>query len=621
MPGQFIINEMSLPDFRTRAMAPAELYDLIPDDEEALLINLPPGIGKSYAAQGLVRHALNHGHDMVFYVAPTRALIDDFCNALGKIDCPVQVLEPRPQGKCGKLDQRWKSLEQIGCSALAKHSLCDNCVSRPDCSWPDQMSKIGTKAGLIMLTEQYLHLNPSLLVNAVRRARAERPLVIFDEALFMGSVMKQSFSELELMTFQSALRKAKIDDDRAKDGADDLVSFIDTLLDPNSHIRDAGRFFAGSLDNGMVDIQRSGMQINPGQFRYLAYELALLNSRARAGQWMENGKLEIATRVDTTGCDVVVLAPYLDATIVEERLQRPVVRLFPNHIFKHTQAHFINIADQCGSARSLNSKAHFNRICDFFLALTLRNIQQAKRTVLVCRKKFVEQIKDRFETLATVLGIELFCTIISKDNKLITKKPNEIAIINYGIVGINDLQDFDALYCVGSYYCNVGQLNDVYQQCLPPSNRFMLGLNAAGGGRRIVAADGTYTSRYHARLAVPTFKLLERGVVLQAVGRVRPFTSPVEVVLFQSDDLSQELAGLIAHPTLPDARDAHNIPTLKQMVKSKLGERVRNLRQSGRSFRSVSKELEFAPSTLSLAAKAPSLNELLNQITLGENTI
>jgi hypothetical protein len=40
-----------------------------------------------------------------------------------------------------------------------------------------------------------------------------------------------------------------------------------------------------------------------------------------------------------------------------------------------------------------------------------------------------------------------------------------------------------------------------------------------------------------ARLAQPTLEFKEHGVVVQAVGRVRPFTRPREVITFQMAEL------------------------------------------------------------------------------------
>jgi hypothetical protein len=66
-----VVDERQLVGFRARELAPARLYQQIPTNDAVLLVALPPGNGKSRAAQSLVGHALEHDHDLVIYVAPT----------------------------------------------------------------------------------------------------------------------------------------------------------------------------------------------------------------------------------------------------------------------------------------------------------------------------------------------------------------------------------------------------------------------------------------------------------------------------------------------------------------------------------------------------------------------
>jgi hypothetical protein len=175
-----LFDERQLVGFRARELAPARLYEQLPANDEALLLALPPGIGKSRAAQGLVGHALEHDHDLVIYVAPTRGIIDEIDVVRRFPAESVVTLNPRPWRLCGIADAAWKDLERSGCAALAKATLCTGCVERDisggDCSWPDQLDKIGTGTNLVVLTEQYLLLNPLLLRDIRARAGSRRSL-------------------------------------------------------------------------------------------------------------------------------------------------------------------------------------------------------------------------------------------------------------------------------------------------------------------------------------------------------------------------------------------------------------------------------------------------------------
>jgi hypothetical protein len=615
-----IIDERQLDEFRATELAPSSLYRCLSRDDRVLLVNLPPGIGKSHRAQRLLHYALAADHDLVIYVAPTRAIIEE----LRGIDLlpaeSVVIPEPRPKNLCGSLDAPWSALERNGCAALAKSTLCKGCShlggNGGTCSWPDQMDKIGESTKLVVLTEQYLHLNPLLIRTIRRKVGSRRRLVIFDEALFMTVSMVRRFSRVDLDRFRAALAEASTAVPYASAGIRKWIEGIDFLLDSNVELRDISRFWPGNLEHGVLAAQRAGTRLFGNDFRYLAPDLELLNSVVTTGQWRDADTFEIAVRVDTTGCDVAVMAAYLEPEIVEERLQRPVKQLFQNRIFRHSATRIINIADPIGAARSLPHPDHFNRVVDFFLALLLRNVALGRRSVLVTKKRFLGAVKSRIERMSEALCIPVTCILPSSGRPFGYCSPTEVPVINYGIVGINSLQDFDALYCIGSYYGRADHLNNVYQQALPPESRMPIRLRTDRGRRSVYAADGRFNTRFHARRATATHRMLERRIVLQAVGRIRPFTTPAKIILFQCDDFSAELGPIEECQTLAKARQVLKVPTSKQMRQSALGERIRARQAAGKSLRAIAAEIGIAVSTASLATARPSLSELLGGIGL-----
>jgi hypothetical protein len=86
-----------------------------------------------------------------------------------------------------------------------------------------------------------------------------------------------------------------------------------------------------------------------------------------------------------------------------------------------------------------------------------------------------------------------------------------------------------------------------------------IGVRMEHGVRQVYAADGAFNTRFHARRATATHRMLERRVVLQAIGRVRPFTTQAEVILFQCDDLSPELGVIEEFSSLAEALSAQNL--------------------------------------------------------------
>jgi hypothetical protein len=613
-----LIDERQLAGFRARELAPSQLYQQIPHNDSVALVALPPGVGKSRAAQDLVHHALDHDHDLVIYVAPIRAIIAEMDLVRQLPLGSVVTLEPRPRWLCGAADAAWKDLERNGCAAFAKATLCKMCVHRDDnggdCSWPDQLDRIGTGTRLVVLTEQYLILNPLLIRQVREKVKSDRQLVILDEGLFVTSAIVRRFTKPDLESFREALVEAQKAAGAAEAGIKAWLEGIDFLLDREVELEALRRFWSNRLQFAVLATQLAGQQTLGGKFRYLAPDLELLNSPVTTGQWRDGDTFEIVVRVDTRGSDVIIMAPYLDAEIVEERLSRPAIQLFSNVVFRHSETRILNISDPVGTARTLSQSDHFNRVVDFFVALILRNVAHRRRTVLVTRKQFLNRVKARVEEVSLTLGRSLTCVLASARNTFETCEPTEVALINYGIVGINSLQSFDHVYCIGGYYARADHLNGVYQQTLPPDSRMPIGVRMEGRRRRVYAADQEFGTRYHARRAEATHRMIERRVVLQAIGRVRPFTTPAEVILFQCDDLSAELGPIDEFTSLAAARRTFHVPTLSQLKRAALGEQVRVRQEAGESLRTIAADLGISPSTVSLAAREEGLDRLLEGI-------
>jgi hypothetical protein len=613
-----MIDEYQLQSFRDCELAPERLYEKIPRDDRVALIALPPGVGKSRAAQGLVRHALEQDHDLVIYIAPTRAIIGELEIIRYLPPLSVVVLEPRPGQLCGDADPAWKDLERSGCAALAKATLCEPCVQRDanggNCSWPEQLDKIGADTRLVVLTEQYLFLNPLLVRQIGERVNSRRQLVILDEALFISAVIVRRFSKTAIERFRDALTRVHNMAGGLETNIEPWLEGLDFLLDREVELDGLRRFGSGRLRFNVLATQQAGRQSYGNGFRYLAPELELLNSGVTAGQWRDGDNFEIVVRVDTRASDVLVMAPYVGAEIVEERLSRPVIPIFPNIVFRHSETRILNIADPIGTASTLSCSDHFNRVVDFFLALTLRNVARGLRTVLVTRKKFMSRVTARIQEISAALDRPLKCVLASAGKPFDDCEPHEIAVINYGIVGINSLRSFYGLYCIGGYYARADHLNEVYQQSLSPDTRMPIGVRMEGRRRRVYAADQRFNTRYHARRAEATHRMIERRVVLQAIGRIRPFTSPAEVILFQCDDLSAELGPIHEFPSLGVARRSFGVPRLGQMRRAALGEMIRARQNGGKSLRAIAADLGISPSTASLAARDKALDQLLQEI-------
>src|SRR5262249_13212277 len=99
------------------------------------------------------------------------------------------------------------------------------------------------------------------------------------------------------------------------------------------------------------------------------------------------------------------------------------------------------------------------------------------------------------------------------------------------------------------------------------------------------------------RLAQAVLDQKEADVVVQAVGRVRPFTRPREVITFHAGDLPG-LAYTMQFRTLRQARSYFQIQTPAQAGLASRAERALRLKATGRSNGKIAQELGVSLSTV-----------------------
>lgn len=612
-----VVDEIALPDYRRQYLSPAPLYTRLEAGNVTLLVSAPPGVGKTHAAHGMIGHALKAGHDLVIYIAPTRALIAELLQsaAFNEFGGQSFVLERRPISRCGPLDPEWNVLEQSGCSALAKSTLCNACPHKADCQWPDQFEHITDETKLVICTETYLTINPSLIRRIVGATGAKHPLVIFDEASFMTANQQRSLAIADIERFRDAVTDTKARLGPEGRTLDDLILCLSHLLGGREDLASWPRISRFNIIGAVLDIQEAGRTRFGSAFRYIAGDLLQLTSGANAARWYAEDAYHFVPVPDTTGCCIIVFSPYLPPQIVEERLQRPVEIGLPPAVFRHSGTRVLNIADPVGALRTLKAPEHFARVADFVTALLLRDKAVGRRAVVVTKKRFVAPLRQHIESLSGALGHSVRCRTAQE----MAEDPTldaDVILINYGILGVNSLKEHEALYCFGGYYARQAQLDETYNQLLPPEDQIDLSIQTEGGARKVVAGSADRRSRYHAGRAQAVLDMIERRIVLQAIGRVRPFTSPTTVLAFQQDDLSEALGEIEQFDRLSRARTALAVPTRAEMFRAALGDHLRSDRDDGMSYRAIAQKHDVPLSSVHRALAMPALSELLRAIKL-----
>jgi hypothetical protein len=613
-----VVDETALPAFRDTRLSARALYARLPTDGGVLQVSPPPGVGKTFAAHGLVGHALAREHDLVVYIAPTRALIAELLEspAITPIRHEMVVLERRPTARCGALNTEWSDLEKAGCAALAKSSLCEICAARGDCGWPNQFDRINKSTRLVVCTESYVGLNPGLIRRVVDAAEAARPLVIFDEASFLTTSQRRGVTLKDIERFSHAVADAHRTLGSQGEPLLGVLEALQHLLDGKEDLATWPRISRFDFLGATVAIQSAGRNRYGPNFQYVGPQLIQLMSAANAARWYSDGAYHFVPVPDTKGCHVVVFSPYMPPQIIEERLQRPVIQGLSPTVFRHSGTKVINIADPVGALRTLSSADHFTRVADLFTALVMRDRLLGRRPVLVIKKALLGQLKRHVEELTAALGRPLICRTLGEISAADDGGEPDVTLLSYGVLGVNTLKDHDALYCVGGFYARQAQLDETYNQLLPPEDRIDLMIRTEAGRRRVVAGSPDSRSRYHARRAQAVLEMIERRVVLQALGRVRPFTSPATLIVFQQDDLADVLGDVETFSRLSHARTTLKIPPRAEILRAALGDQLRPDQSDGLSYRAIATKHELPLSTVYKALASPPLDDLLRGIQL-----
>ena len=104
---------------------------------------------------------------------------------------------------------------------------------------------------------------------------------------------------------------------------------------------------------------------------------------------------------------------------------------------------------------------------------------------------------------------------------------------------MNRFEHFDAAYCVNSFYVSQAAVARAIREMEPTETRYEVTLGFRGNPpcryAKVEVPDARKTIL--PRIANDVLVQREADVVVQAVGRVRPFTRPREIITFQVGDL------------------------------------------------------------------------------------
>lgn len=525
-----------LDDFRV-TWSGEHMLDMLRLSGGRMLVSWPVGVGKSTNIDAVIVSAVEGGeYDLVVVLAPTRRILGErrWIREAPPAGVDVRILRPRPADRCGTdRDRQWKEYEQT-LAMLGKNHICAACPHRQECHWPDQYGQNLLGAKVIFGTQTHLERDPYFIDRVTTWAGAKSTLTILDEVNLTLKDYRRHVSKDAMERFLSVLKDSE-SDFAGFNMHKDWIYLTGLLLNaPTADLRGGGWKMPFAPPEWILRVQNTGHERHGSKFQFLGqdlinFNLSLLESRER----QKNGDLTFAL-VPFLKTDLLVYSGTGVPDFLAFRLGVDLENPFANHTFRHPQTRIYNIASRLGAKRYF--KKNEKQILDFFAGLVARRISEGFRPLLIAKKQSLARCAAEVQRRLRELGVTNAQIIYQDWESFDLHAPGIVPMIHYGVIGINLFERFDAAYCLNSFYVSEKELDQVLQDLCASDGQIPLKIETKGIPLRRSVRVIDQNDRYYdvAQLAPAALVQLEQDVVFQAVGRVRPFTLPREIVMFHA---------------------------------------------------------------------------------------
>jgi len=546
-----------------------------------LRVDWAVGVGKSHNIDSTIEEAVtSKRYGLVIALFPTRQIIEERKWVL-KPPRGIRLvnLKPRPGNKCGvDMDRRWLVFEKNGLGALGRIELCGHCLLRPNCTWPRQFGKSLKGTQVIFGAQAHLERSPYFLDQLSQWSEVERALIILDECDFIRKPFQRRIGREQLQTFADVLNR--MNPRRWGKTLSRWQYLCGLLLDaPTGDLRSHDWRFPWVYHDWSLAVQSRGYAVHGDSFSFLAFDLvhfsrSPLESRERA----INGDILFAA-VPSLAMDFIIYSGTANQQFFEYRLGNEFASPFEDYSFIHPETTWFNIASRLGARKYFLKNSA--QILDFFAGLVARRLREGKRSLLVAKKCFCSFCARQMEERLQELGIKARIAINGwRAHHL--RDFNVIPLIHYGIVGTNLFEEFDCAFSLTGFYVSEEAVNSILQDLLGSDMKIPLRISIEGRPCRRRAGVLNLEDRIYDLhiLAQHALDHQEMNTVLQAVGRVRPYTKPKEIITFQCAG-HPDFEYTREFTSIAEARKHFGIPSRRSTQKLELSSRVQDARAKG----------------------------------------
>ena len=573
-----------------------EMIELLQQHDGKCLITWPVGIGKSYNIDNVIESAVYKNiYDLVLVFLPTTAVLKERRWVLHPpAEIKTTVLRPRPSEKCGiNFDTRWKTFEENCMGALGRMDLCNNCHYQWSCFWPTQYGKALIDSQVIFANQVHLERDSQFITKLRIWTGAKNILVILDESNFMVKQFTRKITKQHLHLYLKVLEYMGMT--TSEDRTMSLVKLL--TLAKTSDLRTPNWKIPFPTQKDILEIQQEGFAVYGEQFRFLAYDLQqFCHSPLTSREKDIDDNVSFATPLGFK-TDLLIYSGTSELEYARSRLGCEISAPFSDHSFLHSGTQWYNIASRIGM--KIYFQRHLSQVLDFFSQLIHQRLIQGKKPLLISKMCFKNICAREIESRLLNLGHHNIRVVTEDWENETFADSSTIPLIHYGVIGVNTFQDFDAAYCLNGYYINPPIINTALQDIYATDFKIDIEIGTTGIPLR------RWARAYHSDnrfcdvnwLAHSALKQQEMGIVIQAAGRVRPFTKPREIVTFQCSE-NPQLEYTKEFISLEPARNFFGIQSKRTRCKHQNIEAIRNAKNGGLTQKEAAAELGLGLSTI-----------------------
>ena len=278
---------------------------------------------------------------------------------------------------------------------------------------------------------------------------------------------------------------------------------------------------------------------------------------------------------------LLILSAHLSQRFAGHRLgQDSIASPLEDLIVRHSGTRFLNVRNPIGA--EINFRRARKRVLDAFAVVLLGNIVAGATTVLVSRKALKKECADYLGKRLLEWGVRVRFITGSQQHLPAKPDPLIVPVIHYGLIGVNDYEDYDTCLCLNSYYIDPRVLDGQVMEGEPGEAGNELRIESGKERlRRAVSADPIAADPGLVDLGNMYLRKMEVDPVLQAVGRVRFLTRPRSVITFALHDFAKEVGEVEECQNLGSMLRALGLPSPAEVDRHIQAIRIRSLMDAG----------------------------------------